>query len=649
MKLGLYLIFFLLANLMIAQNVDNYEFNDSHIINTNKIHNYCLSSNMKYLAVYNTTGIHIVDVESKTVMNTISKGVLKTGASRILFSPDSKNLIVSLYEGTVKYYPIDDIGILSFGQDRLKTISFDISNDGRLLSILGVVPNRKKTNRKLVNGITGALGGAAELANRLSKNPNSYTSRNYNRSRANNGTFYNTDKTNSLPDYIYAVQFIDIKNPRNSYTIELKNLGFTDKSDQGKYKYLILSNDKKSMQVQNRFGNVAIIKSSSPSGFPDKVNKKISLSLKSEYETAGFNNPIAVEIYQKLGLYNYIHNGFTPTLKKSEDNIIGPRFAMINDVISNTDFNQRYIGYSSPINNPRREKETYLYTQSPTIKTPDNKVTITKIIEPIFKDIDKNIPNNLKKNPTKYALIIGNEHYTNFPNPSYAINDAKTFKKYCEMTLNVPLENIKYIEDGTSSVIKQNLFTMGKILKRLGGKGEFIFYYAGHMEVDEKGNKCILSTDSFDNEELKYEIKLNDFYNNVYAANNRKNMFFVDACYSGTNRDIVNDKDSYVTSRGGVKVKYKDDVLRGNTVSFSSSSDLQKSYSSSELKHGIFTYNLLLKIQETKGKVTLKELNDFLNREVSITALKLTQSDQNPKINYNPELKYSWSNWRLSN
>ena len=55
-------------------------------------------------------------------------------------------------------------------------------------------------------------------------------------------------------------------------------------------------------------------------------------------------------------------------------------------------------------------------------------------------DVDINIPVNNKKNPHRYALIIGNEDYSSFQtdlssevNVDYAINDAKVFSEYCDI------------------------------------------------------------------------------------------------------------------------------------------------------------------------------------------------------------------------
>ena len=63
-----------------------------------------------------------------------------------------------------------------------------------------------------------------------------------------------------------------------------------------------------------------------------------------------------------------------------------------------------------------------------------------------------NIPLNNKKNPHRYALVIGNEDYSSFQtglssevNVDYAINDAKVFSEYCQKTLGVDSRHLKLL------------------------------------------------------------------------------------------------------------------------------------------------------------------------------------------------------------
>ena len=153
-----------------------------------------------------------------------------------------------------------------------------------------------------------------------------------------------------------------------------------------------------------------------------------------------------------------------------------------------------------------------------------------------------------------------------------------------------------------------------------------------------------IPTNSRDNN-LKYEIKLSSFLNNLFEIPTRRNLLFIDACYSGADRGTSSQHEQ-VASRGGIKRRYKKGVLRGNTVMFAASSSLEKSNGSKELRHGIFTYNLLLELKKSMGKITLADLSDTLSKNVNITSIKLLGVPQTPTVDYSPQLK-EWKEWSV--
>jgi len=70
--------------------------------------------------------------------------------------------------------------------------------------------------------------------------------------------------------------------------------------------------------------------------------------------------------------------------------------------------------------------------------------------------VDKNIPLVAKKYPNRFALIIGNENYTDYQkelssemNVAFARNDAAIFRQYTEKVLGVEAKNIFFITDAT--------------------------------------------------------------------------------------------------------------------------------------------------------------------------------------------------------
>jgi hypothetical protein len=64
-------------------------------------------------------------------------------------------------------------------------------------------------------------------------------------------------------------------------------------------------------------------------------------------------------------------------------------------------------------------------------------------------------------------------------------------------------------------------------------------------------------------------------------------------------------------------------------------------------QHGIFTYFLLKKLQETKGEVLYGDLADYILQNVSIESLRINQKEQDPAINVSPDVESSWRDWQF--
>ena len=96
-----------------------------------------------------------------------------------------------------------------------------------------------------------------------------------------------------------------------------------------------------------------------------------------------------------------------------------------------------------------------------------------------------------------------------------------------------------------------------------------------------------------------------------------------------------------------IVVKPKEGTLNGNIVVFSASSEEQSALPYHDESHGMFTYYLLKKLQETEGKVSMGELFEYLNKNVSLQSLKQNFKDQDPKVNTSIQVIDSWKNWRF--
>jgi len=260
--------------------------------------------------------------------------------------------------------------------------------------------------------------------------------------------------------------------------------------------------------------------------------------------------------------------------------------------------------------------------------------------------VNMNIPTN-KKVKNRYALIIGNEDYSSFQrtlsseqNVDYAVNDATIFKQYCLKTLGVKEENMNFLTNATAGAMNQKINKMLKLMNKLGNEAELIVYYAGHGYPDERTKAPYLIPVDVSGTDLSFAIKLEDLYRNLGTTNARITIF-LDACFTGGGRNS-----GLVASRG-VKVKPKEGTLNGNIVVFSASREEQSALPYHKESHGMFTYYLLKKLQESEGKVSMGDLSDYIINQVSIQSININEKEQDPKVNTSPKVINDWRNWKF--
>ena len=116
----------------------------------------------------------------------------------------------------------------------------------------------------------------------------------------------------------------------------------------------------------------------------------------------------------------------------------------------------------------------------------------------------------------------------------------------------------------------------------------------------------------------------------------------MDACFSDSKRE-----QGMLASARGVAIKSKSGMPQGNMVVFSAAQSDETAYPNNEEKHGMFTYFLLKKLQETQGDVSLQELGEYITRNVSQQSILLNGKSQTPSVTSSPSLGDSWKNWTL--
>jgi len=261
-------------------------------------------------------------------------------------------------------------------------------------------------------------------------------------------------------------------------------------------------------------------------------------------------------------------------------------------------------------------------------------------------DVDFNIPEAKNVYHSRYALIIGNEDYTKYQtnlksesNVEFAKRDAKVFAEYCKMTLGIPEENIVLLQDAISSQMKREIEKLSRLALYSNGEAELYFYFAGHGFPDEKTHKSYIMPVDISGVDVVSGIELSYLYRKLTENPIKRGTVFLDACFSGGGRN-----QGLLVARG-VKIVPKENIIKGNLVVFSASSVEQSSLSYTEKQHGMFTYFLLKKLQESKGNISYGELSDYIKDQVQLNSVKINGKDQNPQTLISPIVENDWKNW----
>lgn len=265
----------------------------------------------------------------------------------------------------------------------------------------------------------------------------------------------------------------------------------------------------------------------------------------------------------------------------------------------------------------------------------------------LSSDVDRNIPTTNHRNHNRYAIIIGNEDYHSYQKDlnseqdvPFAAEDANIFKQYCVKTLGIDDENLVIITNATSAKMNQEIDYITRLAKR-DPNAEIVFYYAGHGFPNETTKEPYLIPVDVNASNLGQAIPLYDLYGKLSNTGAQKVTVFLDACFSGGGRGA-----GLVASRG-IRVTPKKDALNGNIVVFSATSADQTALQYAEKNHGMFTYFLLKKLQETQGQCTYSELFNYLSKNVGDNSLRVNRKDQTPEVNTSPQVQESWMEWRF--
>lgn len=262
-------------------------------------------------------------------------------------------------------------------------------------------------------------------------------------------------------------------------------------------------------------------------------------------------------------------------------------------------------------------------------------------ITPGTSDIDMNIPTTNRKSENTFCIIIANEKYSqkDTPKVKYAAQDGETFYKYCTKTLGLPREHIKIAKNAKYLEMKSVIDWMTKVSSLYdNNEVNFIFYYAGHGVSDDKGNCKLMPVDvSINDVDNGYGLK--DIYNTLGNLTTSSALMIIDACFSGNDR---NDVWALNEEKRGMRRVVNKEAVKGNVVVMSATGGAETALAYNDKAHGLFSYYLMKKLQETKGNVSYGELFDYVHKEVLRKSTIVMEKTQTPTVTYSDNIAGKW-------
>jgi hypothetical protein len=161
--------------------------------------------------------------------------------------------------------------------------------------------------------------------------------------------------------------------------------------------------------------------------------------------------------------------------------------------------------------------------------------------------------------------------------------------------------------------------------------------------VPNESNKSayLLPIDGFGSD-LTTGYKLDDLYAALGDVESQGVTIFLDACFSGAKRE-----GDMMSAGRAIAIKVKQNAPVGKMVVFSAAQSDETAYQNNNEKHGMFTYYLLKKLQDSEGNVSYGELSDYIIKEVAQRSIVLNGKSQTPSVTASPVLVDDWKLWTL--
>ena len=266
----------------------------------------------------------------------------------------------------------------------------------------------------------------------------------------------------------------------------------------------------------------------------------------------------------------------------------------------------------------------------------ERKAVVLELQNP--SDVDVDIPQGPAKNPDAVALVIGIGKYRDVASATYADRDATAFREYLLQSFGYSDDRIFLLTNdrATRTDIEDGLV---KIADRLAPNrgSDVIVFYAGHGTFKMEGERAVhylVSYEADPNNPAGYP--LDAFYQRLSRLAAKSVTVFMDACFSGTDREA---REIIKGARSLALPEMKFPKSSVPVLASSTSKQISSSYDPG--RHGLFTYYLLKGLRgaadgadssRRNGAITLSELEAYTKEHVSKTAREEWGRSQEPVL-----------------
>ena len=240
---------------------------------------------------------------------------------------------------------------------------------------------------------------------------------------------------------------------------------------------------------------------------------------------------------------------------------------------------------------------------------------------------------NVRPQPARdaVAIIIGIQDYKRVAKAEFANQDAQVFYDYASRALGIKPENIKLlVDDGADDLEIRRAFKSWLPQKVKKGKTDVYVFYSGHGLPSDDGKSLYFLPHGVDREFIeRTAINQHEIVANLQAAQPKSVTMFIDSCYSGQTRAGT----TLLASARPIVIKAKETAYPAEFTVITASANDQISWSSPELRHGVFSYYLMKAMEgdadaNKDGRITAGELQEYLAEMVGRQAMGMSRRQQ---------------------